>query len=472
MAHMHERIHLARIDQFVARLSRQILTHTVPFRAEFARSREPVPFEARGRLDYGPAREGLVWGETWDSAWFHLQAEVPREWAGRALAARIDLGGECLVVDADGAPLVGLTSGSVFDGHYNKDLLHLKNRTIAEARQALRRGQPPEEHIPWEKTSILFTGGTGSFGRHFCKVMLETKPPQVIRVYSRGERKQNEMYREFGDDRVRYIIGDVRELDRLKRAMEGIDIVIHGAALKQMASCEFNPLEAVKTNIHGAQNIIDAAIDAGVKKVIALSSDEAVHPANLYGATKLCAEKIFIHGNAYAGSRGTRFSCIRYGETVEEIERLMERFRKERKTGCVTVPDERMTRFWIRFDESVDCLLRALALMRGGEIFVPRVPSIRVIDLARAVAPGCEIRGTGLRPGEKLHDILITDEEGRMSVLLDQMYVIKPCTVGPADAGWDSAVRMPDGFVYSSQDNARWLSEQELQSQFDRSLSA
>lgn len=344
-----------------------------------------------------------------------------------------------------------------------KDLLHQKNRSIAEARKVLLNGAPAGEAIPWEKTSVLVTGGTGAFGRHFCRFMLREHRPQVIRVFSRGEGIQNEMLHEFGDEWVRYIIGDVREVDRLKRAMEGVDIVIHGAALKQLSSCEFNPLEAVKTNIHGAQNVIEAAIDAGVKKVIALSTDKAVNPVNLYGATKLCAEKIFIHGNAYAGARGTHFSCIRFVETPEKVRRMAARLGEEERSQTVTLADPRMTCFWIRMGETADFLLKALRFMQGGEIFVPKLPSVRMADLAGALAPGCTVQASGLKTGEKLHDILITEEEGRNTIAACDMYVILPQYAGPSVSRHPTGERAPEGFAYMSQTNSRWLSPEEVQ---------
>jgi len=216
-----------------------------------------------------------------------------------------------------------------------KNILYQKNRTIAQARNILRMGNADIGKIEWEKQSILLTGGTGSFGKHFCKLMLEKYHPKVIRVYSRDELKQHEMRQEFGEELLRYFIGDVRDADRLERAMEGADIVVHAAALKQVPACEYNPLEAVKTNIHGAQNIIDAAIDTGVKKVIALSTDKAVSPVNLYGATKLCAEKIIIQGNAYSGPRGTRFGCVRYGNVIGSRGSVIPLFIEQKKGGKV-----------------------------------------------------------------------------------------------------------------------------------------
>jgi len=307
-----------------------------------------------------------------------------------------------------------------------KNLLHHKNRTIDQARIILKQGNADVGKIDWQKQSILLTGGTGSFGKHFCKVMLEKYHPKVIRIYSRDELKQHEMRQTFGDDVIRYFIGDVRDADRLRRAMEGIDIVIHAAALKQVPSCEYNPFEAVKTNVYGAQNVIDAAIDTGVKKVVALSTDKAVNPVNLYGATKLCADKIFIQGNAYSGSRGTHFSCVRYGNVIGSRGSVIPLFREQKKTGKITITDERMTRFWLTLDQAVELVVNALCHMQGGEIFVPKIPSMKIMDLAKAVAPECKMEAIGIRPGEKLHEALIMEEEGRNTVAYNGMYVIMP----------------------------------------------
>lgn len=328
------------------------------------------------------------------------------------------------------------------------------------------RGQ--QEHtavtrsLDWGKSSILLTGGTGSFGRHFCKLMTDRYLPKVIRVYSRDELKQHEMRQVFGEEHIRYFIGDVRDPDRLKRAMEGVDIVIHAAALKQVPACEYNPFEAIKTNIHGAQNIIDAAIDTGVKKVLALSTDKAVNPVNLYGATKLCAEKIIVQGNAYAGSRGTRFSCVRYGNVIGSRGSVIPVFTEQRKNGEITITDRRMTRFWLSLDQAVNLVLDALTLMEGGEIFVPNIPSMKIIDLARAIAPDCKVEYVGMRPGEKLHEILITEEEGRNTVIYNGMYVIMPNYSWWRRQNYHSGKRLQDGFKYTSDGNDEWLTIEDL----------
>ena len=343
-----------------------------------------------------------------------------------------------------------------------KELLHHKNRSIDEARNILKKGNSDESAIDWENQSILLTGGTGSFGKHFCSIMIEKYKPKVIRVYSRDELKQHEMRQQFGEDYIRYFIGDVRDADRLRRAMEGVDIVVHAAALKQVPACEYNPLEAVKTNIHGAQNVIDAAIDTGVKKVIALSTDKAVNPVNLYGATKLCADKIVIQGNSYAGARDTRFSCVRYGNVIGSRGSVIPLFKTQRKTGKITITDKRMTRFWLTLDQAVELVVKAFCHMQGGEIFVPKIPSMRIMDLAKAVAPECDIDIIGIRPGEKLHEALITEEEGRNAVEYHGMYVVQPNYSWWQRQNYKSGRKLPEGFTYTSNNNDMWLSIEDL----------
>ena len=343
-----------------------------------------------------------------------------------------------------------------------KKILHNKNRTIDQAKRLLKIGNADIGKINWEKQSILVTGGTGSFGKHFCKVMIEKYQPKVIRVYSRDELKQHEMRQKFGEEYVRYFIGDVRDPDRLKRAMEGVDIVVHAAALKQVPACEYNPLEAVKTNIHGAQNVIDAAIDTGVKKVVALSTDKAVNPVNLYGATKLCAEKIFIQGNAYSGSRGTRFSCVRYGNVIGSRGSVVPLFREQKKTGKITITDKRMTRFWLTLDQAVELVINAFCHMQGGEIFVPKIPSMKIMDLAKAIVRDCDIEVIGIRPGEKIHEVLITEEDGRNTVAYNGMYVIMPNYSWWERQNYKIGQKLPDDFIYTSNNNDQWLTEEDL----------
>lgn len=346
--------------------------------------------------------------------------------------------------------------------HKIKSLLHHKNKTIDEARIILKQGNTDIGKIDWHNQTILVTGGTGSFGKHFCNLMIAKYKPKVIRVYSRDELKQHEMRQHFGEEYIRYFIGDVRDADRLRRAMEGVDIVVHAAALKQVPACEYNPLEAVKTNIHGAQNVIDAAIDVGVSKVIALSTDKAVNPVNLYGATKLCADKIIIQGNAYSGPRGTIFSCVRYGNVIGSRGSVIPLFKNQRRSGKITITDKRMTRFWLTLDQAVELVVDAFCHMHGGEIFVPRIPSMKMMDLAKAIAPECEIEIIGIRPGEKLHEALITEEEGRNAVAYNGMYVVMPNYSWWERRNYISGRQLPEGFTYTSNDNDMWLSIEDL----------
>ncbi len=328
-----------------------------------------------------------------------------------------------------------------------------------------------KSNIDWAKQTILLTGGTGSFGKHFCHVMLKKYHPRVIRIYSRDELKQFEMRQKFGEKGLRYFIGDVRDVDRLRRAMNGVDIIIHAAALKQVPACEYNPIEAVKTNINGAQNVIDAAIDAGVKKVVALSTDKAVNPVNLYGATKLCAEKLFVQGNAYSGGREPRFSCVRYGNVIGSRGSVIPLFKEQKENGKITITDQRMTRFWITLDQAVDLVVLALTHMQGGEIFVPRIPSMRIVDMAKAVAPNCAIEEIGIRPGEKLHEVLVTEEEGRNTVSYNGIYVVMPQFSWWKRDNYRSGKKLPDGFYYCSKENDHWIGVEDLRNVVYGSLS-
>jgi UDP-N-acetylglucosamine 4,6-dehydratase len=320
-----------------------------------------------------------------------------------------------------------------------------------------------EYRLDWKSLNILVTGGTGSFGKKFIEIMIRNFKPNKIIVFSRDELKQHEM-RISGLDgpSLRFFIGDVRDKNRLKRAMSKVDIVIHAAALKQVPSCEYNPFEAVKTNVLGAQNIIDAAIDCGVKKVVALSTDKAVNPVNLYGATKLCSEKIFIQGNAYSGVQDTRFSCVRYGNVIGSRGSVIPLFVKQRNTGKVTITDTRMTRFWISLEQAVEVVVKALCHMQGGEIFVPKIPSMKIVDLAEAIAPDCEIEVIGIRPGEKLHEILITEEDGRYTVDYDGLYVILPQFAWWRRQNYNNAGKLPEEFSYTSNNNDKWLTLNQL----------
>jgi len=310
--------------------------------------------------------------------------------------------------------------------------------------------------------SILVTGGTGSFGKKFINYLLEHYNPRRIIVFSRDELKQYEMAQEFNSSRLRFFIGDVRDKDRLYRAFNNVDFVVHAAALKQVPACEYNPIEAIKTNILGGQNVIEAAIDRGVKKVIALSTDKAANPVNLYGATKLCSDKLFIAGNAYAGGKETRFSVVRYGNVVGSRGSVIPLFKKQKETGVITITDPRMTRFWITLEQGVQFVLNSLARMAGGEIFVPKIPSMKVTDLAKAIAPGCRHEYIGIRPGEKLHEVMIPEEDARHTLELDNFYIIQPDFSWWVKDNWVDGKRVLEGFRYSSDTNDQWLTIDEL----------
>ena len=307
--------------------------------------------------------------------------------------------------------------------------------------------------------TILVTGATGSFGKALIARILEDFCPAAIRLYSRDELKQSELARRYADEsRLRFLIGDIRDLPRLTRATRGVDVIIHAAAMKQVPACEYNPFEAVKTNVIGAENVVSAAINNNVPTILALSTDKAVNPVNLYGATKLAAEKVFAQGNAYASDSLARFSSVRYGNVVGSRGSVIPLFMAQAQTGSITVTDERMTRFWITLAQAVEFVIDCLGRMGGGETFVPRVPSMRIVDIAEALAPGCERRHIGIRPGEKLHEVLVTEDEARHTVAADFGYVILP-----EYASWDLVDHgpvgaLPEGFRYSSDCNDQWLS--------------
>lgn len=344
-----------------------------------------------------------------------------------------------------------------------KTLVYGDGMSLAAAKQIIQDGTLAKNDIDWSQQTILITGGTGSFGKHFCRLMLDQHNPKAIRIYSRDELKQHDMRIEFNDDpRLRFLIGDVRDADRLRRAMEGVDMAVHAAALKQVPACEYNPFEAVKTNVHGAQNVINAAIDAHVKKVIALSTDKAVNPVNLYGATKLCSDKLFTQGNAYAGEGRTRFACVRYGNVIGSRGSVIPVFLKQKESGRITVTDPRMTRFWITLDQAVELVLKGFKYMEGGEIFVPQIPSMRIMDLAQAIAPECAIDQIGIRPGEKLHEALTGEDEGRNAIRYKGMYVLLPNYPWWNRQNYVDAVKMPEGFIYTSDLNEEWMSVDEL----------
>ena len=315
---------------------------------------------------------------------------------------------------------------------------------------------------------ILITGGTGSFGKHLVQTLLETRRPRKVIVYSRDELKQFQMAQRF-DPKVhpclRYFIGDVRDADRLEEAFRGVDVVIHAAALKQVPTAEYNPFEAIKTNILGAQNVIQAAIKQGAKRVVALSTDKAANPINLYGATKLCSDKLFVAGNSMSPPSGPRFSVVRYGNVVGSRGSVIPFFLSKRGSGVIPVTDERMTRFSITLRQGVEFVLRCAERMHGGEIFVPKLPSYRILDVVEAVAPGAKVEAVGIRPGEKIHEVMVPADESWHTLEFDDHFVIQP-----TQAWWTSedplkgsgGVPCPDGFAYSSGENSEWLSVEEL----------
>jgi UDP-N-acetylglucosamine 4,6-dehydratase len=315
----------------------------------------------------------------------------------------------------------------------------------------------------WTEEVVLITGGTGSFGRKFVEVMLREYRPQKLIVFSRDELKQHEM-RTTGLDHpsLRYFLGDVRDQQRLERAFSGVSVVVHAAALKQVPACEYNPFEAIQTNVNGGKNVIEAAINCGVRRIVALSTDKAVNPINLYGATKLCAEKMFVQANAYAGAQDTRFSCARYGNVLGSRGSVIPMFMEQRARGRVTITDSRMTRFWITLDQGVRFVIRSIERMHGGEIFVPKIPSMRLLDMAQAIAPDCQIDCVGIRPGEKLHEVLLSEDDARNAIERDDMFVIQPAQSWWQKENWKSNASLPEGFRYSSDSNSQWLTAEDL----------
>jgi UDP-N-acetylglucosamine 4,6-dehydratase len=298
--------------------------------------------------------------------------------------------------------------------------------------------------------SVLVTGGTGSFGKAFVERALQSKARKVI-VFSRDEQKHYMMERQFSDKRVRFFVGDIRDRDRLNTALRDVDIVVHAAAMKHVPICEYNPIEAVQTNVNGARNLIEAAMACGVERVIALSTDKAVSPANLYGATKLCMEKLLTAANAYAGDRSTRFSLVRYGNVMGSAGSVIPLFRSQQKRGQLTITDSRMTRFWIEMPEAIALVLRGLALMTGGEIFIPKLPTSDIETLAEAVAPGVPRSTVGIRPGEKLHETLISAEEARRTSDIGDVLVVWPeFSFHQTLSGVHPGEPVPEDFVYSS----------------------
>lgn len=320
--------------------------------------------------------------------------------------------------------------------------------------------------------SILITGGTGSFGRQFVRMALERYKPRRIVIFSRDELKQFEMQQEINSPVMRYFIGDVRDGARLRQAMEGIDCVVHAAALKQVPAAEYNPMECIKTNIHGAENVIAAALECNVDKVIALSTDKAANPINLYGATKLVSDKLFVAANNTTGARRTRFSVVRYGNVVGSRGSVVPFFRKLVKEGATTLPvtDSRMTRFWITLQQGVDFVIRNFERMHGGEIFVPKIPSMRITDLVEAIAPGMKTNIVGIRPGEKLHEVMCPSDDSHLTLQFAEHFVIRPTIQfnRPSDyatnALGEKGAQVAEGFEYNSGTNSRFLTVVELRS--------
>jgi UDP-N-acetylglucosamine 4,6-dehydratase/5-epimerase len=323
--------------------------------------------------------------------------------------------------------------------------------------------------------SVLVTGGTGSFGRAFTKALLRHGRPHRLVIFSRDEMKQTEMSDEMTPlDRngaLRFFIGDVRNARRLLMALRGIDLVVHAAAMKQVPVAEYNPLECIHTNVLGAENVVQSSLDAGVERVIAVSTDKAVSPINLYGASKLCAEKIFVASNNLGGAKGTRFSVVRYGNVLGSRGSVIPAFRRLVANGVDHLPitDARMTRFWITLEEGVAFVASSLARMRGGEIFVPKIPSMKIVDLARALAPNLEHRITGVRPGEKLHEVLITSDEARNTRDVGDRFLIEPALEFWRSSEPAPGKSVPEDFCYASDQNDRWLTAGELLSLLDGS---
>jgi UDP-N-acetylglucosamine 4,6-dehydratase/5-epimerase len=313
-----------------------------------------------------------------------------------------------------------------------------------------------------EDKVILVTGGTGSFGNQFAETVLEKHNPESLRIFSRGEKLQDDMRQKFNDKRLRFFIGDVRDRNRLYRAMNGVDLVVHAAALKQVPACEYNPIEAIRTNVDGAVNVIDAALDNGVKKLMAISTDKAVHPVNLYGATKMTAEKLFVQANAYAGKQDTKFSCVRYGNVIGSRGSVIPLFLKQKKQGVLTITDPDMTRFWLTLMQGVNFVINCTNKMKGGEIFIPKISSMKIMDLAEAIAPDAKKKIIGIRPGEKIHEVLMTCDESRHSKEFDDSFVIEPEHSFWNKNNFDSGKKVTDGFTYSSDNNEKWLTKKEL----------
>jgi len=313
-----------------------------------------------------------------------------------------------------------------------------------------------------DNKTILITGGVGSFGQKFTEILLKEHNPKNVRIYDNRELVSVEMERKFNDERLRFFFGDVRDEERLCRAMEGVDIVVHAAALKHVPICEYNPIEAIRTNINGAINVIKAALNEGVDKVVAISTDKAVYPVNLYGATKMVAEKLFIQGNSYRGTKNTKFSCTRYGNVIASSGSVVPLFLEQKKKGEITITDERMTRFWITLEEGARFVVKCIEAMNGGEIFIPKIPSTKIVDLAEVIAPDVKKKIVGIRPGEKINEVLLTEEESKHTKEFEEYFVIEP-----EFKFWDKdnnkdGKNVPECFRYSSDKNIKWLGPEDI----------
>lgn len=304
--------------------------------------------------------------------------------------------------------------------------------------------------------TVLITGGTGSFGKAFVKRVIADDEIKKLVIFSRDELKQFEMAEQINSPKLRYFLGDVRDYQRLLQATDGVDVIVHAAAMKQIPAAEYNPMEAIKTNVIGAENIVNAAIQNGISKVVALSTDKAANPANLYGATKLCSDKLMVAGNILAGSHGTKFACVRYGNVLGSRGSVIPFFLERAKEGSIPITDERMTRFWLTIEDGVQFVLDSLERMHGGEIFVPKIPSFKVTDVAKVVCPGISTRVIGIRPGEKLHEIMITEDDSNYTYEFDDHYAILSPYLLASGAYKDSGTKVPEGFKFSSENNEVW----------------
>lgn len=316
--------------------------------------------------------------------------------------------------------------------------------------------------------TILITGGTGSFGKKFAKKVLNNYDVNKLIIFSRGELKQAEMRSKFGNNpKLRFFIGNIRDKERVYRAFDGVDIVVHAAALKRVPECEYNPFEAIKTNVNGAQNVINAAIDKSVEKVVALSTDKAANPINLYGATKLCSDKLFTAGNSYVGDKNTRFGVVRYGNVMGSRGSVIPFFQKQKETGTIPITDSRMTRFWITLEDGVKLVLKAINEMQGGEVFVPKIPSMKITDLAKAIAPDCKQDVVGIRPGEKLHEVMIPRASSRHTIEFEDHYIIEPEFNWWENTNHKDGKKIEEEFEYNSGNNDQWLSIEEMRTMLE-----